>query len=355
MSRLPILFECVIKRVGLSSQAPSGFLQSDRQRPSRSIVVYRLQSTAPGLIAGILIGVLIVVAQDQRRPGRPAAGLAPASTDVDKLPPDEVRALILEALSNLDYPQKLNRDRANGNQDFDKRAVGSHREARQGIDNMRRLLPPAQRWVIESLRDAASSYDLKPPEWNSVIHLIHGVHKIVRSPSQQAAAEVRQNRLSEILVGSGYAPYLVSDDEATFVLGHELMHVAARSGSLNRFIDGVAVKANHLSNVKPTENQKEDLACDFMGELVLKRFIGLNPTNEAPAIRVSRVLGYESPAERFARAWDDFCASYEGDPGDREHLTQYETIRALSALDPELQAMMPEPASFFSKPRGISQ
>jgi hypothetical protein len=95
--------------------------------------------------------------------------------------------------------------------------------------------------------------------------------------------------------------------------------------------------------VETTADQREDLACDLVGELVLKRFISHNPSTDSAATRMSRVLGYEAPAVRFARAWDDFCASYNGDSGDEEHLNQYQSIRALLALDPELQSLIPMP------------
>jgi hypothetical protein len=171
--------------------------------------------------------------------------------------------------------------------------------------------------------------------------LIDGVHKIICDEHMPGEAAIRDDRLSEILVARTYASDLNSDDEAVFVLAHELTHVAARSGDLRRFIDSITESVRRSANVGPTEDQREDLACDFVGELVLRRFITDNPTSESASVRLSRVLGYESTAERFARAWEDFCASYNGDPGDDSHLKQYQTIRALLALDPELASLMP--------------
>ena len=131
-----------------------------------------------------------------------------------------------------------------------------------------------------------------------------------------------------------------------------MTHVAARSRKLDRFIAGAADNARRGAHVETTADQREDLACDLVGEMVLKRFIALNPSSDSAATRISRVLGYEAPAARLARAWDDFCASYNGDLGDDDHLNQYETIRALLALDPELQSLMPMPVDSITSVPG---
>jgi hypothetical protein len=294
-----------------------------------------------GAIAGILVGFSIAVPQ-RHSPSPSKTRTALALADVDHLSREEIEALIVKGLMRLGE----DRDLASGtgqisNDDSAERTTASWKDVQRGVNNVRRLLAPVRVWTLEALRSAAGPHGLKTSDQHRLARLIRGVKKIVPTENLSGIAAVRDDHLTEILVDCGYATYLSSDDEAVFVLAHELTHIAARSGGLAGFFESVADEARRNANVEPTSSQKEDLACDFVGELVLKRFIALNPNSDSEAARVSRVFGYQSAAERFARAWQDFCASYNGDPGDEEHLTQYQTIRALSALDPHLRSLMP--------------
>ena len=299
----------------------------------------------PGLLIGILIGIFLVA--QQKPPAPPSnAGLA---DQIDSLTPDEIQTLIVKALSKLAEQQCVNGDSgAKGNEGFRDRPAYSWQDVQLGVKNTRRLLPLAKEWMLDALHSAADDRELKPADWSRIDSLINGVRKIIRGRGLRGVAAVRDDRLSEIMIDPYYAPFLTSDDEAIFVLTHELMHVAARSGKLDGFIKRLADDARRKAGVEPTEEQQEDLACDYVASLVLKRFIALNPNTESVSVRVSRVFGYESPAERFARAWEDFSASYNGDPGDEDHLTQYQLIRALSALDADLGCLMPSPAGSVS-------
>lgn len=284
--------------------------------------------------------------------GSPIADPVPKLTDVDHLSPHEIQTLIIKALSRLGEQQGF----AAGVEGIaiggsDGRAAHTPDDVHRGINNIRRLLPLAQRWTLETLQQVTAEYDAWPTVRLRITRLIYSVHSIVRDEHLRSMAAIRDNRLTEIRVDPAYAPYLASDDEAIFVLAHELTHVAARSGKLDRFIEGVAQNAKRNAQVEPTVGQREDLACDYVAELVVKRFISLNPTSDSAASRLSRVLGYESPDERFARAWEDFRLAYDGDPGDGDHLAQYQTIRALLALDPELQSLMPLHAGPISSSR----
>ncbi|HWW75666.1 MAG TPA: hypothetical protein VNZ44_09730, partial [Pyrinomonadaceae bacterium] len=91
--------------------------------------------------------------------------------------------------------------------------------------------------------------------------------------------------------------------------------------------------------------QKEELACDFAGAEVLRRYIALRPTGRASADRFSRAFGYEPRSERLARAWQDFCMSYDGDPADEEHLSLAQTFRLLPRLNPVFESLIPEDAT----------
>ena len=309
--------------------------------------IYPRLLSVRGVIAAILIGLLIVAPYDRRRsPNKNSVdSVATTSMNLDNLPLDELRTLIVRALSKLEEKQGLTSGTvASVSGDPKERGIYSWQDVEHGVGNIRRLLPSVQRWMLEALREASAAYDVKPTDLPRISGLVRGVRRIVFSEGLRGVAAVRDDRLSEILVDPMYAPYLISDDQAVFVLAHELTHVAARSNKLDRFIKGVAENVTRTAQVEPTEAQKEDLACDFIGEQVLKRFIARKPTNESTTARVSTVFGYESPEQRFAHAWEEFCASYNGDPGDDDHLTQYQTIRALLALDSELKSLMPRSA-----------
>jgi hypothetical protein len=300
-----------------------------------------------GVFSAILIGLLLVAPHDRKRTTtKSESGSVPnSSINIDDLAPEELRTLIVRALAKLEEQQGLTTGTvASVSGDPKERGIYSWQDVEHGVGNIRRLLPSVQLWMLDALREATASYDVKPSDWPRIGRLVRGVRRIVFSEGLRGVAAVRDNRLSEILVDPMYASYLISDDQAVFVLAHELTHVAARSNKLDRFIKGVAENATRNAQVEPTDAQREDLACDFVGEIVLKRFIALKPTNESATTRVSTVFGYESPEQRFARAWEEFCAAYNGDPGDVDHLTQYQTIRALLALDPELRSLMPTSA-----------
>ena len=299
-----------------------------------------------GVIAAILVGLLIVAPYDRKRTTpKTEAGSVPAAINIDNLTPEELRTLIVQALSKLEEQQGLSTGTvASISGDPKERGIYSWQDVEHGVGNLRLLLPSVQGWMLEALREATESYDVKPADWPRIGRLVRGVRRVVFSEGLRGVAAVRDNRLSEILVDPMYASYLISDDQAVFVLAHELTHVAARSNKLDRFIKGVSENVSRTAQVEPTEAQKEDLACDFIGEQVLKRFIALKPTGESTTARLSTVFGYESPEQRFSRAWEEFCAAYNGDPGDDDHLTQYQTIRALLALDPDLRSLMPKSA-----------
>ena len=174
--------------------------------------------------------------------------------------------------------------------------------------------------------------------------MIASVNQVLLDRTMGNSAEVRDDSLSIIWIGPEYAIDLVSDDEALLLLSHELTHVAARAGRLNRFIDSVTTLAQESAGVEVKHRQKEELACDFTAAEVLKRFIANNPTSEPSSTRFSLAFGYETRSERLSRAWADFCASYRGDARDNDHLSQDHTLRSLIVLDQDLKAFVPDDA-----------
>lgn len=308
-----------------------------------SIKGRRNLSIMPGLIVGMLFGLLITAAFNQQANAPINSNPSLMLSDIDRLSATELESLTLRALSRLHEKRgPLATHAAGAEEDYGEQAVDSWRQVHLGIKNVRRLLPLAKRLTLESLREAEVGDPLKRSGLLREKRLIDGVHKIVLDPLLADTAEVWDDRLWEIRIGPDYALNLISDDEAIFLLGHELTHVAARSGRLKQFVENVTETARLSAGVEPTEDRREELASDFTGAEVLKRFIALYPTEEPEAERFARAVGYEPPSVRLALAWEDFCASYNGDSGDGEHLSQAQTIRALVGLDPELKALMPQ-------------
>jgi hypothetical protein len=308
-----------------------------------SIKGRRSLSIMPGLMVGMLSGLLLAASYNRQENSPVNPQPAQMLSEIEHLSTAELEAFSLKALSTLREKRGLDADEGSGaEEDYEVGTINGWRDVQLGIRNVRRLLPLARQLTLESLREAQVSDPLKRSGLSREKRLIDAVHKIVLDPSLADTAEVRDDRLSEIRIGPDYALHLISDDEAIFLLGHELTHVAARSGRLNQFIEHVTETARLSADVELMEDQKEDLACDFTGAEVLKRFIALHPKDEPEAERFARAVGYEPPAVRLARAWDDFCASYNGDAGDEEHLSHTQTLRALFGLDPKLKALMPQ-------------
>jgi hypothetical protein len=301
----------------------------------------RLRALLPGLTAGILIGLSAAAAFNWRARSAPSvAQTATAPPDIARLSTAELETLALDALSALrekrgpDAGKELGLTRNARGESFNEQ-----RQIYQGMRNAQRLLPLAKRLTLEALGASLKSSGLSGER-----RLIASVRWVELDPSLGGTAEVREENLSVIYVGPSYAVFLTSNEDAVLMLGHELTHVAARAGRLNRFINGLAKAAWLYASVVPRDRQTEELACEFIAAQALKRFIALHPTGEADVVRFSRAFGYETPSERLALAWQEFCAPYDGDPGDEEHLSRNQTVRTLLRLDPELKTLVPDDA-----------
>lgn len=306
-----------------------------------SIRSLRLWAIFPGLLVGVGLGLWLTVTRATLESAPEHAGTISKNpeTDIDKLTTAEIGKLTLADLALLHGIRK-SPEAVAARKDPDKAA--EHQQTRLGLENLRRLLPLARQLTVESLRNAQQEQHLSTAELVREEKLIARVNQIVLDPKLVNTAEVIEGHLSEIRISSDYAIQQVSDDEAIFLLGHELTHVAARSGGLKQLVENLRQTSEHVANVKPDEDQKEDLVCDFIAAQALKRFVQLNPTNESLGVRLARVIGYGSQSERLAQAWADFCNSYGGAPADEDHLSQSQTIQALVALDSELKVLVPQ-------------
>jgi hypothetical protein len=200
-------------------------------------------------------------------------------------------------------------------------------QAARGIENARRLLPLAKELTIATLREHESEFHLDHSDLELAARYIQAINTIELDESLGNVAEVDDEQQQKILIGAEYALNLTADEETILLLGHELTHVAAWSERLTPFFEISAQRARQVSGVTATEDQKEDLACDYIGTEALKRFIRLRPTRESAAERLSIPLG-------------GCVESFEEDTGNDEYLSEGETLRALLGLDPELKRMI---------------
>jgi hypothetical protein len=200
-------------------------------------------------------------------------------------------------------------------------------QADKGIENARRLLPLAKKLTLATFREHAKDFHLDDSDLEQVRRFIQAINTIELDESLGNIAEVDDAEQHKILIGEEYALNLMADEETILLLGHELTHVAAWSERLAPFIDIAAERARQTTGITVTEDQKEDLACDYIGTEALKQFIRLHPTRESAAARLSIPLG-------------GCVDNADEDISDDEHLSEGDTLRALLSLDPDLKKMI---------------
>jgi hypothetical protein len=174
----------------------------------------------------------------------------------------------------------------------------------------------------------AGEFGIGASELRQAEDYINAVDSIVLDKDLGNLAEVDDDYPREIRIGPEYALYLSADEETILLLAHELTHVGAESEQLGPFIENIAKKSEALAGIYPTEDQEEDLACDFVGEQALEQYVTLYPSNSSPAERLAIGLG------------QDCISDNDGDDGDEEHLSDSATLQAIFALDPKLSKLI---------------
>lgn len=235
-----------------------------------------------------------------------------------------VSLLVLRAVA---YERRQNRAGRNSASHGAPSVPNASHEVASGMDNVERLLPLARHLSLEALREQARQYRIKPSELELAERNINAVRRIVLDQELGDRAEVDDDVPEEIRIGAEYAEYLGNDEDAVLLLGHELTHAAARHDNLTGFVQQITANAEREAGVRPTEDQQEDLACDFIGAQVLKTYVRRHPSRESERERLARALDYENGDEPDAE-------------GDEEHLSERETLRAILALDPELRRLL---------------
>ena len=200
-------------------------------------------------------------------------------------------------------------------------------QAARGIENARRLLPLAKKLTLAIFREHQAEFHLDDSDLEQAARYIQAINSIELDENLGNVAEVDDAEQHTILIGAEYALSLTEDEETILLLGHELTHVAVWSERLTPFIDINAQRARLASGVSATEDQKEDLACDYIGTEALKQFIRSHPTRESAAARLSIPLG-------------GCVENLDEDTGDDEHLSEGDTLRAMLGLDPDLKRMI---------------
>jgi hypothetical protein len=205
-------------------------------------------------------------------------------------------------------------------------AVAGQRAARSaadGVERASRLLPQARGLTEDALAELAGRYRVGAEQLVGARSRIEAVNEVKLDEDLGDLAEFDDEEPTEIKIGGDYARGLSGDDDAVVLLAHEMTHAAAAGDDLDALTDAVASDAGRSAGVFATEDQKEDLLCDYVGLKALKRFAQLQPGGGA---------GF---AERAERA---FTVGGDGDDDeDDEHLSPAQTWQALRGLDEELK------------------
>jgi hypothetical protein len=193
--------------------------------------------------------------------------------------------------------------------------------SRMGMRNVRRVLPVAKDLTVEALGSAALRFGVPPPRIKAADRLIASANRVVLDKRLGDAAMVNDRCPSEIRIGPVCAAGLLSDDAAVFILAHELIHVGNAGDDLEALAEMVTREASSMACVSTTDWQQGDLACDFIAQIVLRNFVGRRPTSQCPEERICLTLT-------------------AGNAGDKTHLSDAQTLRALIGLDPQLRRIL---------------
>lgn len=157
-----------------------------------------------------------------------------------------------------------------------------------GLRNAGRLLPLTKSLTIEALRRTAVSVGLRELDLASAEKRISEIDSVVLDETLYDWAEVDLEQPTTIRIGTIFAFYMTGSEEAVFLLGHQLAHVAAWDDELTPLIDSIRIWTGRLSSEMPSVERKEELMCDFIGEQVLKLYMFRYPTPEPVDLKIVR-------------------------------------------------------------------
>jgi hypothetical protein len=190
--------------------------------------------------------------------------------------------------------------------------------ALRGMRNVNRLLGLAKVLSIEALQSSGLRYGVPATSIEAAGRRIASANRALLDGRLGDSAMVDDRFPSEIRFGRACAEQLVCDDDAVFILAHELTHTGNAGGDLKLLAGNIARDARSIACVSATQGQEEDLACDYVAEIVLRNFVAMRPTAKSAEERLCLTLA-------------------GGNAGDRTHLSDAQTLRALIGLDPNLR------------------
>jgi len=260
---------------------------------------------------GLLIGFLLTSLN------APITVPAIASAPLGQAAGPANQALIPAGHSIPDHPDP----QAGQNDDSGPRQVAASRASLRGVQTLKRLLPTAKAVTSEALRTTGLRFSVPEAQIQEAVGRISSANRVLLDKRLNDSAMVDGSLPSEIRIGPLCAESLVSDDEAVFILAHELTHVGNSGGELQVLARRISGEARSNACVMATSRQEEDLTCDFIAEVALRNFVVARPTAK--------------PAE------ERLCLALAGgNSGDRSHLSDAQTLRALIGLDPQLRLLL---------------
>ena len=200
-------------------------------------------------------------------------------------------------------------------------------EAQEGLARAQRVLPIAKSLVMSALQQLAAEYDFQKSRRNrskiqQAVNRVQAVRRIKPDVESRDNASVFLSRPQTITFGTIFLAGLRSDEGMISVLSHELMHIAdGDADTLRALVAAVSLRAANLTGLEIHGQRGEELTCDLIGAMAVRRYVLDSPS-------------YESIARRLARSVQHNCV--EIDEGDDDHLSPRNTIRALLAINPTL-------------------
>ncbi len=199
-------------------------------------------------------------------------------------------------------------------------------EAVAGAQRALRLLPEAQRLVVNALRQLSRDYSVNGPSFDRkmlrAIARVEAVKDIRPDVDSRDNASVLMRNPRTIIFGTIFLAGLPSDEGIISVLSHELVHIADGSqDNLKVLFRAIGIRASILTGLKIRGQRAEELTCDLVGALATRSYVTVTPS-------------YETLPQRISRSLEHNCV--DTDEGDEDHLSPRDTIRAILFLRPAL-------------------
>jgi hypothetical protein len=197
-----------------------------------------------------------------------------------------------------------------------------HPRVVDGSERAEQLLPVARALVIEALNELAATYKIEPWRARAAGFRVRAVSKIKADIELRDNASVYYHSRRTIFFGTIFLASLPSDEGIISILAHELTHIAdGNPNTLQPLFKIVARRAAAATGLEIDGGRPEELTCDLVGVIAVRKYVDTTPSEESILRRLSRSIEHN-------------CV--ERDETDEFHLSPRNTMRALIAVDPEL-------------------